>query len=67
MLDKLGHKAKEVNGVLTNLSVDDYIKSEENHVQGIIDKLEAEKDAQNEILNSLKEQKEQLEQIISDY
>jgi len=67
MLDKLGHKAKEVNGVLTNLSVDDYIKSEENHVQGIIDKLEAEKDAQNEILDSLKEQKEQLEQIISDY
>lgn len=67
MLDRLGHKAKEVNGVLTNLSVDDYIKSEENHVQGIIDKLEAEKDAQNEILDSLKEQKEQLEQIISDY
>ena len=67
MLDRLGKKAKEVNGELTNISVDDYIKKEEDHVQGIIDKLESEKDVQNDILDSLKEQKEQLEQIISDY
>lgn len=67
LLEKMTGKVKELNGALTNVTASDYIKKEEDHVQGIIDKLESEKDAQNDILDSLKEQKEQLEQIISDY
>ena len=60
---KLADVAEKVNKV----TADDYIKYEENNIQGVIDKLEKEKDAQNDILDSLKEQKAELEQIISEY
>ena len=53
--------------VSKQVSSTDYVKYEEKNIQNIIDKLEAEKDAQNEILDSLKAQKEELEDIISQY
>lgn len=67
LLGKLTNKVKGLNGELTNITAKDYIQYEEDNIQSIIDKLEKEKDAQNEILESLKSQKEELEGIISDY
>lgn len=52
---------------LDGLTVDDYIKYEEDSIQRVIDSLEAEKDYQEQILKNLKQQKEELEELIKEY
>ena len=70
LLAKLGNLSagiEETADALSKISASDYIKYDEANVQKIIDKLEKEKDTQDDILDSLKSQKEELEGIISDY
>ena len=52
---------------LDGLTVDDYIKYEEDSIQRVIDSLESEKDYQEQILENLKQQKEELEELIKEY
>lgn len=63
----LSEGIKNTADAVQRVTAADYIKWEEDNIQKIIDKLDKEKDAQNEVLNSLKSQKETLEQTISDY
>lgn len=63
----LSEGIKNTADAIQKVTAADYIKWEEDNIQKIIDKLDKEKDAQNEVLDSLKSQKETLEQTISDY
>lgn len=63
----LSEGIKKTADAVQRVTAADYIKWEEDNIQKIIDKLDKEKDAQNEVLDSLKSQKETLEQTISDY
>lgn len=70
LLAKLGNLSagiEDTADALSKISASDYIKYDEANIQKIIDKLEKEKDTQDDILDSLKSQKEELEGIISDY
>ena len=58
---------KQLGATATEISPDDYLKSQTEYVDKIIDKLKDEKEAQQDILDNLKKQKEQLEDIISSY